>query len=156
MDCWWRIIVISRKESSGSQNPSDLGQRRSWFHPVERLGTRDDVSTPIRQASLMSNSLSILDVCRVGMVLDFAHSLDTHVSIRLDTNHPLGPLPRSRLKVQSRCPNPPPGRDAAGQSTVSADRAMPVAASGAPDRSCWLCPSKFHWNHACCLLLLFY
>ena len=71
MDCWWRIIVIRRKESSGSQNPSDLGQGRRRFHPVERLGSSDDISASIRQARLMSHPLSILDMGCVGMVLDF-------------------------------------------------------------------------------------
>ena len=43
--------------------------------------------------------------------------------------------------------------EAAGESTASADRANPVVASGAPYRSCWLCQSKLHWDHACCFLL---
>src|SRR5256885_9490445 len=54
MDCWWRIIVIRRKESCGSENTSDLGQGRRRFHPVERLGSSDDISAFIRQARLMS------------------------------------------------------------------------------------------------------
>src|SRR6059058_2896473 len=44
MECWWPIIVIRSKESSGSQNPSDLGQGRRRFHPVQRLGSSDDIS----------------------------------------------------------------------------------------------------------------
>src|SRR6266700_2438734 len=96
MECWWSIIVIRSKESSGSQNPSDLGQGRSRFHPVERLGSSDDISAPIRQARLMSHSLMILDLCRVGMVLDFVDGLFPHVGIGFDPNHPLGPLTPDR------------------------------------------------------------
>jgi hypothetical protein len=92
MEYWWPIIVISRKESPRSQKASYLGQGRSWFHPVERLGTRNDISTPIRQARLMSNSLSIFDMCRAGMFLSFTYSLSTHPSIGFDPNHPLGSL----------------------------------------------------------------
>src|SRR5207248_11102765 len=61
--------------------------------------------------------------------------------------------PRSRLTARSRCQDPPPGRDEVVQSTVSADRAKPVAASGALDHSCWLCRSKSHWFLSCCFLL---
>jgi hypothetical protein len=96
MDCWWRIIVIRRKESSGSENPSDLGQGRSRFHPVKRLGSSDDISTPIRQARLMSYSLSILDMGRMGMVLDFVDGLFPHVGIGFDPHHQLGPLTPER------------------------------------------------------------
>src|SRR5689334_10117954 len=96
MDGWRPIIVIGRKESSGSQDPSDLGQGRRRFHPVERLGSRDDISAPIRQASPMSHPLSILDMCRVGMALDFAYGLLTHVGIGFDPNHPPGPLTPDR------------------------------------------------------------
>src|SRR5260370_8066374 len=96
MEGWWPIIVIRRKESSGSQNPSDLGQGRRRSQPVERLGSSDDSGTPIRQASPMSKPLSILDMCRVGMVLDFAYGLFAHVGIGFDPNHQLGPLTPDR------------------------------------------------------------
>ncbi len=96
MDCWWPIIVIRRKESSGSQNPSDLGQGRSRFHPMERLGSSDDISAFIRQARLMSKPLSILDMCCVGMVLDVVCGLFPHVGIGFDPNHPLSPLTPDR------------------------------------------------------------
>src|SRR5258708_3213638 len=96
MEGWRPVIVISRKESSRSQNTSDLGQGRSRFHPVERLGSSDDISTSIRQARLMSNPFSILDMFRVGMALDFAYSLGTHVGIGFNPNHPLGPLTPDR------------------------------------------------------------
>ena len=96
MDCWWQIIIIRCKESSGSQNPGDLGQGRCRLHPVERLGSSDDISTPIRQASPMSKPISILDVCREGMALDFAYGLFAHVGVGFDPNHPLGPLTPDR------------------------------------------------------------
>src|SRR5258708_12485402 len=101
MEGWWPIIVIRRKESSGSQNPRDLGQGRSRFHPVERLGSSDDISAPIRQARLISNSLSILDMCCVGMALDFVDGLFPHVGIAfLPTHPPPSPTPHP--------PRPPP------------------------------------------------
>src|SRR5205823_14629023 len=96
MDCWWRIIVIRRKESSGSENPSDLGQGRSRLHPVERLSSSDDISTSIRQARLMSKPLSILDMGCVGMALDVVCGLFPHVGIGFDPNHPLCPLTADR------------------------------------------------------------
>ncbi len=44
----------------------------------------------------MSKPLSILDMCRVGMVLDFAYGLFAHVGIGFDPNHQLGPLTPDR------------------------------------------------------------
>src|SRR5258708_7649622 len=44
----------------------------------------------------MSNSLSILDMCCVGMVLDFVDGLFPHVGIGFDPNHQLGSLTPDR------------------------------------------------------------
>src|SRR5215469_3887508 len=96
MDGWWKIIVVRRKESSRSQNPGNLGQGRRWLHPVERLGSRDDIRAPIRQARPMSQPLSILDMYCERMALDFVDGLFQHVGIGLDPNHLLGPLPPDR------------------------------------------------------------
>src|SRR5579859_2379503 len=93
---WWPVIIVGCEEPTGPQNTRNLGQRRGRLHPMKRLGSRDDISTRIGQASLMSNSLLILDMCRVGMVLDFAYRLGTHICIGFDPNHPLGPFTPDR------------------------------------------------------------
>src|SRR5579885_956267 len=110
MDGWRRIIVIRSKESSGSQNPNNLGQGRRWFHPVERLGSRNNIRAPIRQARLLSQPLSILNLCRVGRVPGFAYGLVPHISIGFDPNHPLSPLAPDRGgRPVPAAPTPPPG-----------------------------------------------
>src|SRR5262249_55565426 len=69
---WRPVVIVGSEEPTGPQNRSDLGQGRSRFHPVERLGGGDDVRAPIRQARLMSHPLSILDLGCIGMALEFA------------------------------------------------------------------------------------
>ena len=39
----------------------------------------------------MSKSLPILDMCRIGMLLDIVGRLLSHVGIGFDANHPLAP-----------------------------------------------------------------
>src|SRR5712692_3208071 len=93
---WREVIIVGSEDPTGPQDTRNLGQRRGRFHPMKRLGSSDDISTLIGQASLMSNSLLILDMCCVGMVLDFAYSLGTHIGIGFDPNHQLGPFTPDR------------------------------------------------------------
>src|SRR5689334_25388163 len=90
MKCGGPIIVIRCKNASGSQNPSNLGQSRSWLHPVERLSACDNISTFIWQACLVSKPFSILNMCRRGMVLHLVDSFLAHVGVGFDSNHSLG------------------------------------------------------------------